>query len=112
MIAVFDNFPALRAIDSPESTAITVRRDFSFDMKHKLTRYRLSDEATSNEYTAVSVEAAVAQFLRRYDTAEMLDGETFTARVYSGEDLLDLVAVATVTADGKSGVKSYAIEAR
>ena len=109
MIAVFDNFPVSRAIDSPESTAITVRRDFSFDMKH---RYRLSDEATSNEYTAVSVEDAVAQFLRRYDTAEMLDGETFTARVYSGEDLLDLVAVATVTADGKSGVKSYAIEAR
>ena len=74
--------------------------------------YRISDEATSNEYTAVSLDEAMAQFLRRYDTDEMLDGETFTARVYAGDELLDLVAVATVTADGKSGVKSYAIEAR
>ena len=74
--------------------------------------YRISDEATSNTYTADSITDAVEQFLSSYDTAEMDDGDTFTARVFAGEDLLDLIAVITVTADGKGGVSDHIIAAK
>lgn len=79
-------------------------------MKNKT--FRISDEATSNEYTAANVASAVAQFIRKYDTAEMGSGETFQARLYAGDDLRELVAVVTVTADGKAGVATHTISPR
>lgn len=71
--------------------------------------FRIADEATSNEYLAAFPADAVKQFLRNYDTAEMGDGETFTARVYTGSDLREVVAIVTVTANGQGGVKSHSI---
>ena len=76
------------------------------------TTYRISDEATSNEYSAQSVEAAVDQFLENYDTADMGDGEEFTARIYIGKKLDELTAVATIKADGNGAVKSCNIVTR
>ena len=72
--------------------------------------YRISDEATSNDISASSVETAVKKFLSGYDTAEMESGETFAAKVYDAENIL--LAIATVVADGKSGVKSWTIRFR
>lgn len=76
------------------------------------TNYRFSDEATSDRIEANSLEGAVSKYLTNYDTAEMESGETFTAKVFSGEDLMDLAAIVTVTADGKSGVEDWDISAR
>lgn len=72
--------------------------------------YRISDEATSNDISATSVAAAVKKFLIGYDTAEMEAGETFAAKVFDAENCL--LAVATVEADGKSGVKSWTVSPR
>ena len=76
------------------------------------TNYRFSDTATSDTISAASLEQAVEKYLRNYDTAEMESGETFDAKVFSGDDLMDLCAVVTVTADGKSGVSGHEISAR
>jgi len=71
--------------------------------------YRISDTATSDEVNAPTLNDAVAKYLKNYATAEMEKGDTFTARVFTGEGLMDLAAVVTVTADGKSGVETYEI---
>jgi len=74
--------------------------------------YRISDTATSDEVIAPSLAEAVAKYLKNYDTDEMENGETFDDRVFTGEELMDLAAVVTVTADGKSGVETYEIAGR
>ena len=74
--------------------------------------YRIVDEATSNEYQAATDHDAVEQFCRRYDTAEMAEGDTFTARVYRGKGLDILSAIVCVTADGKGGISEWNLEAK
>lgn len=73
-----------------------------------MSTYRFSDEATSDEIEAESLEDAVGKYLTRYDTAEMEAGETFVARVFFGEDESERASV-TVSADGKSGVAAWEI---
>lgn len=72
-----------------------------------MNKYRISDEATSNEYSAHTLAQAVVAFLRKYDTGEMEAGETFTALVFTGDSLMDVMARITVTADGKGHVLTY-----
>lgn len=77
-----------------------------------MNQYRISDDATSNQYATNTARQAVEKFVRNYDTAEMSSGDTFTARVFTGADQLDLCALVTVTADGKGGVAGVVVEAR
>jgi predicted transcriptional regulator len=77
-----------------------------------MTTYRIVEEATSDQYKAVTAHNALTQFVRYYDTAEMSNGDSFSVRVYEGEKLDELCAVATVTANGKGGVAGWTMEER